>query len=68
MGFERNQVEEAISRVIKRTPKTELKTKLKRLLETDRKLEEGDNYAFFSTENRAPELKCGSRNTRPLLF
>lgn len=50
MEYKRNQVEEAISRVFKRTPSTELKTRLKRLLETDRKLEEGANYAFFSTE------------------
>lgn len=50
MSFKRNQVEQAISRLSKRTPSPELKTRLKRLLEADRKLEEGANYAFFSAE------------------
>lgn len=61
MRFKRNQVEEAIARQIERNagePSTELRTKLKRLLETDRKLgrsprstnPERARYAFYSGE------------------
>ena len=63
MSFKRNQVEEAVARGSEprtRTPSTELRTKLKRLLEMDRKLgcsprasDPGRaNYAFFSGEAR----------------
>jgi hypothetical protein len=59
MRFKRNQVEEAISRTTfpeDRSPGTDLRTKLKRLLDTDRALgrnarssdPEQSNYAFFS--------------------
>lgn len=61
MRFKRNQVEEAISRLIAgnaHTPSAELRTRLKRLLETDRKLgrsrrssnPERTQYAFYSGE------------------
>jgi hypothetical protein len=60
-AYKRNQVEEAISGVLaprSREPPTELRTRLKRLLETDRALgrvprstdPERANYAFYSTE------------------
>jgi hypothetical protein len=57
--FKRNQVEEAIARTMgARTPGPQLRTKLKRLLETDRNLgrrlrssdPEQATYAFFSEE------------------
>ena len=59
MPFKRNQVEEAISRMSDhgaQPPSAELRTRLKRLLETDRNLgrsprstdPERANYAFFS--------------------
>jgi hypothetical protein len=59
LAFKRNQVEEAISRVLEpnlREPTTELRTRLKRLLDTDRALgcspkstnAEDANYAFYS--------------------
>jgi hypothetical protein len=59
--YKRNQVEEAISGVLEpRSPEptTELRTRLKRLLETDRALGRGPrssdperaNYAFYSTD------------------
>ena len=61
MRFKRNQVEEAISGMYDpgaRAPSVELKTRLKRLLETDRDLgrkprstdPEQANYAFFSAK------------------
>lgn len=60
-GYKRNQVEEAISGVLDpRSPKptTEVRTRLKRLLETDRALgwsprssdPERANYAFYSSD------------------
>lgn len=63
MRFKRNQVEEAISSLREpdvRTPSLELRTKVKRLLETDRKLgrssrsadPERAQYAFYSAEAR----------------
>jgi hypothetical protein len=58
--YKRNQVEEAISRVLERSsePSQELRTRLKRLLETDRALGRAPRshdperacYAFFSSE------------------
>jgi hypothetical protein len=62
MRFKRNQVEEAISGMYHpgaSAPSTELRTKLKRLLETDRNLgrsmrstdPERANFAFFSAES-----------------
>ena len=59
--YKRNQVEEAISGVLEprsREPTTELRTRLKRLLETDRAFgraprstdPERANYAFYSTD------------------
>jgi hypothetical protein len=59
--YKRNQIEEAISNVLEprlRAPSSELRTRLKRLLETDRVLgrapRSGDperaNYAFYSVE------------------
>jgi hypothetical protein len=59
--YKRNQVEEAISRVLEPSaggPSAELRTRLKRLLETDRALgrsgrasdPERAHYAFFSTD------------------
>jgi hypothetical protein len=59
--YKRNQVEEAISGVLEprsREPTTELRTRLKRLLETDRALGRAPrsadpkraNYAFYSTD------------------
>ncbi len=59
MRFKRNQVEEAISRLMMgspHTPSADLRTKVKRLLETDRKLgrsrrssnPERAQYAFYS--------------------
>jgi hypothetical protein len=59
-GFKRNQVEEAISRVLEprsKEPSQELRTRLKRLLETDRGLGRSArstdpgraHYAFFSS-------------------
>lgn len=59
--YKRNQVEEAISRVVgegTKTPSSELRTRLKRLLETDRALgrnvrssdPERSNFAFYSAE------------------
>jgi hypothetical protein len=61
LGYKRNQVEEAIARVLERgatEPSMELRTRLKRLLETDRALgrsprasdPERTRYAFFSAE------------------
>jgi hypothetical protein len=61
LEFKRNQVEEAISRVFQpnlQEPSSELRTRIKRLLETDRALgrstrssnPETANYAFFSAD------------------
>jgi hypothetical protein len=61
-GYKRNQVEEAISRTIgekSAKPSTELRTRLKRLLDLDRSLQDARsersgsaNYAFY--DNEAP--------------
>jgi hypothetical protein len=59
VGYKRNQIEEAISRVLEPTsakPSSELRTRIKRLLETDRGLDpklnatgpEYGRFAFFS--------------------
>lgn len=59
--FKRNQIEEAIGRVLERKaaePSAELRTRIKRLLETDRALERTvdsntkarSNYAFYSND------------------
>jgi len=61
VGYKRNQVEEAISRLVEpraKKPSEELRTRLKRLLDTDRVLgrsprtsePERMQYAFFSTD------------------
>lgn len=61
MPYKRNQIEEAISRVLEpwsQKPTAEMRTRLKRLLETDRALgrvphssnPERANYAFYSAE------------------
>jgi hypothetical protein len=59
-AYKRNQIEEAISNVLEprlRSPSSELRTRLKRLLETDRALgrarsrdPERANFAFYSVE------------------
>jgi len=62
MSYKRNQVEEAISRVFdpqSPKPNSELRTRLKRLLQTDRSLgrttrsadPEDTNYAFYSSDS-----------------
>ncbi len=55
VSYKRNQIEEAISHMLEpRSPKptSQLRTRLKRLLETDRTLGQDPNahYAFYSTE------------------
>jgi hypothetical protein len=60
-GYKRNQVEEAIATVLERTeePSTDLRTQLKRLLDTDRAAgrslrvsnPEIANYAFYSADS-----------------
>ena len=61
MDYKRNQVEEAISRVLEpgsAKPSSEMRTRFKRLLETDRRLgrnkpsadPERANFAFYSTD------------------
>src|SRR5262245_61960871 len=61
MSYKRNQIEEAIARIFDpncRTPSSELRTRIKRLLELDRskgrkvrsKDPEKGNFAFFSDE------------------
>src|SRR4051812_28096277 len=60
-GYKRNQVEEALSRLLEpktRDPSTELRSRVKRLLETDREMgrsprssePEKSSYAFYSAD------------------
>ena len=76
MSYKRNQIEEAIARILEPTsqkPTSELRTRIKRLLQLDRAFgrkprssgAEEANFAFSARTHRVPARIFHLRNTKP---